>query len=69
MGTFERPNFSFPFNVTGAPALALRAGFTERGMPLGMQLAGRPFDDATALRAGHHYERATEWARRRPLIT
>src|SRR5690606_36633401 len=38
MGTFEKPNFSFPFNVTGAPALALRAGFTDRGMPLGMQL-------------------------------
>lgn len=68
MGTFEKPNFSFPFNVTGAPALALRAGFTERGMPLGMQLAGRPFEDAAVLRAGHHYERATGWAARRPSL-
>lgn len=68
MGTFERPSFSFPFNVTGAPALALRSGFTESGMPLGMQLAGRPFEDACVLRAGHRYEQATHWSQRRPSL-
>jgi aspartyl-tRNA(Asn)/glutamyl-tRNA(Gln) amidotransferase subunit A len=68
MGTFERPSCSFPFNMTGAPALALRSGFTENGMPLGMQLAGRPFEDALVLRAGHHYERATCWSQRRPSM-
>lgn len=69
MGTFEKPNFSFPFNVAGAPALALRAGFNDRGMPLGMQLAGRPFEDAAVLRAGYQYERATGWVRQRPAMT
>jgi aspartyl-tRNA(Asn)/glutamyl-tRNA(Gln) amidotransferase subunit A len=66
MSSFERPSFSFPFNVTGSPALALRGGFTEDGLPLGIQLAGRPFEDEVVLRAGHAYERATSWSRRRP---
>ncbi|MFI4986793.1 MAG: amidase [Alphaproteobacteria bacterium] len=64
--TFERPSLTFPFNVTGAPALALRCGFTAAGLPLGMQIAGRPFEEALVLRAGHAYEKATEWAKRRP---
>ncbi len=64
--SFERPSLTFPYNVTGAPALALRCGFTESGLPLGMQIAGRPFEEALVLRAGHAYEKATEWAKRRP---
>jgi aspartyl-tRNA(Asn)/glutamyl-tRNA(Gln) amidotransferase subunit A len=57
-----------PFNVTGAPALSVCIGFTQDGMPLGMQIAGRPFDDATVLRIGHAYERATAWRMRRPAL-
>lgn len=50
-----------PFNATQLPALSLPCGFTHAGLPVGMQLAGRPFDEATVLRAGHAYEQATEW--------
>jgi aspartyl-tRNA(Asn)/glutamyl-tRNA(Gln) amidotransferase subunit A len=66
MSSFELPSAGYPFNVTGAPALALRAGFSNEGLPLGMQLAGRPFEDELVLRAGHAYERATAWSQRRP---
>ena len=68
MSSFERPSFSFPFNVAGAPALALRAGFNEAGLPLGVQIAGPPFADQQVLRAGHHYEKATNWSRMRPQL-
>ena len=68
------PNFPFarsnmaPFNMTGLPTLALPCGFSSTGLPLSLQLAGRPFDEATVLRAGHAYEQATEWHRRRPPV-
>jgi aspartyl-tRNA(Asn)/glutamyl-tRNA(Gln) amidotransferase subunit A len=64
---FARSNMP-PFNMTGLPALALPCGFSPGGLPLSLQLAGRPFDEATVLRAGHAYERATEWHRRRPPV-
>jgi aspartyl-tRNA(Asn)/glutamyl-tRNA(Gln) amidotransferase subunit A len=60
------PNVGSLFTLTGAPAMALPCGFSSRGMPLGLQLAGRPFEDATVLAAGHAYEKATRWGRRRP---
>ena len=66
---WEKPNIYTPFNVTGGPALALCNGFTESGLPLAMQIAGRPFDEETVLRAGDAYERATAWRRRRPQLT
>ncbi|MGH7895478.1 MAG: amidase [Candidatus Binatia bacterium] len=55
-----------PFNVAHLPALTVPCGFTRERMPIGLQLAGRPFDEATVLRAGHAYEQATEWHTRRP---
>jgi aspartyl-tRNA(Asn)/glutamyl-tRNA(Gln) amidotransferase subunit A len=55
-----------PFNATGLPALSLPCGFTRAGLPVGLQLVGRPFDEATVLRAGHAYEQATDWHARRP---
>jgi aspartyl-tRNA(Asn)/glutamyl-tRNA(Gln) amidotransferase subunit A len=67
------PNFPFPrsntapFNVTGLPALALPCGFSGTGLPLSLQIAGRPFSEATVLRVGHAYEQATEWHKRRPI--
>ncbi len=67
--TFMRtPSFTTPFNCTGGPALALLCGFTSDGLPLSMQLAGRPFDDARVLSAGHAYEQATGWYRQRPKL-
>ena len=53
-------------NLTGHPAVPIPYGFTNAGLPAGLQLTGRLFDDATILRLAHHYERATEWHRRRP---
>lgn len=54
-----------PFNMVGAPALSVCAGFTGSGLPLSIQIAGRPFEDATVLRIGHAYEQATPWRERR----
>jgi aspartyl-tRNA(Asn)/glutamyl-tRNA(Gln) amidotransferase subunit A len=64
---FPRSNMA-PFNMAGAPALALPCGFDPGGLPLSLQLAGRPFDEATVLRVGHAYEQATDWHLRRPPV-
>jgi aspartyl-tRNA(Asn)/glutamyl-tRNA(Gln) amidotransferase subunit A len=66
MGRFSR--LTRPWNGLGLPVLALPCGFSADGLPIGAQLAGRPFDEATVLRAGHAYEQATEWHRRRPRL-
>ena len=58
--------FTRPFNLTGLPALSLPCGFVD-GMPIGLQLVGRPFEETTLLRAAHAYEEATEWHTLRPL--
>lgn len=57
-----------PFNVLGSPALSLCAGFSRTNLPLGMQIAGRPFEEATVLRVGHAYERASGWYLRHPQL-
>jgi aspartyl-tRNA(Asn)/glutamyl-tRNA(Gln) amidotransferase subunit A len=57
-----------PFNATRLPTLSLPCGFTRAGLPIGLQVAGRPFDEATVLRAGHAYEQATEWHLRTPPL-
>ncbi len=62
------PGVGSLFSVTGAPALALPCGFGDDGLPLGMQIAGRPFEDATVLRIGHAYEQATRWNDRKPPL-
>jgi aspartyl-tRNA(Asn)/glutamyl-tRNA(Gln) amidotransferase subunit A len=65
---WQRPSLTTPFNVTGGPALAQCIGFSRSGLPLAMQIAGRPFADATVLRVAHAYEQATEWRRHRPAL-
>jgi aspartyl-tRNA(Asn)/glutamyl-tRNA(Gln) amidotransferase subunit A len=55
------------FNVSGGPALVQCIGF-EGGLPIAMQIAGRPFDDATVLRVADAYERATPWRQTRPPL-
>ena len=57
-----------PFNLTGQPTVSVPCGFTSEGMPIGMQLAGRMWEDSVVLRAAHAFERATEWHTRRPPI-
>jgi aspartyl-tRNA(Asn)/glutamyl-tRNA(Gln) amidotransferase subunit A len=50
-----------PFNLTGTPALSVPCGFTAGGLPIGLQIAGRTFDEATVLRVGHTYEHAARF--------
>jgi aspartyl-tRNA(Asn)/glutamyl-tRNA(Gln) amidotransferase subunit A len=57
-----------PFNFSGHPACALPCGFTAGGLPMSMQIVGRPFDEATVLRVADAYQRATDWHRRRPVL-
>jgi len=57
-----------PFNATGLTALSLPCGFTRASLPVVLQIAGRPFDGVTVLRAGHAYEQATEWHERTPVL-
>jgi Asp-tRNA(Asn)/Glu-tRNA(Gln) amidotransferase A subunit family amidase len=65
---WKRASLTTPFNVTGGPALAQCIGFASTGLPLSMQVVGRPFDDATVLRVAHAYEKATPWRERRPQL-
>ncbi len=64
----ERPTFTMAFNVTGYPAMSVCTGFGAGGLPVSMQIVGRPFDEATVFRAGHAYETATSWRSRRPAL-
>ncbi|MSQ14776.1 MAG: amidase [Dehalococcoidia bacterium] len=57
-----------PFNVTGLPSISLPCGSTKSGLPVGMQLAGRSWEEATVLRAAYAYEVATEWYTARPPV-
>jgi len=65
---WSTPSLGTMFSVTGAPALALPCGFSKSGLPLGMQIAGRPFEDAALLAIGHAYERAAGWHERHPSL-
>src|SRR5262249_7483151 len=65
---WQRPSITTPFNVTTGPALAVCNGYTAEGLPLSMQIVGKPFDEPAVLRVGHAYERATPWRTRRPLL-
>jgi aspartyl-tRNA(Asn)/glutamyl-tRNA(Gln) amidotransferase subunit A len=59
---------TMPFNATGQPALAVPCGFDQLGLPIGMQIAGRPYAEAMVCRIGHAYERAAGWWTRRPPL-
>jgi aspartyl-tRNA(Asn)/glutamyl-tRNA(Gln) amidotransferase subunit A len=65
----EKPNFTMPFNLTGLPALSLCTGYGSGGLPVSMQIVGKPFAEATVLRAGHAYEMATSWRSKRPAMS
>jgi aspartyl-tRNA(Asn)/glutamyl-tRNA(Gln) amidotransferase subunit A len=60
--------YTRPFNLNGFPAITVPCGFSDDGLPIGLQIAGRPFDDETVLRVAHTYEQATEWHRQRPNL-
>jgi aspartyl-tRNA(Asn)/glutamyl-tRNA(Gln) amidotransferase subunit A len=59
---------TIPVNLAGLPGLSVRCGFTAAGLPIGLQLIGKPFDEATLLRVADAYERATSWLARKPAL-
>ena len=63
-----RGMLTLPFNVTGSPALAVPIGFAANGLPMGMQVVGRPFDEPTVLRIGAAYEQAVKFFENRPAL-
>ncbi len=60
--------YTRPYNINGFPAISVPCGFSDTGLPIGLQLAGKPFDELTVLRAAHAYEQATDWHTRRPPL-
>jgi aspartyl-tRNA(Asn)/glutamyl-tRNA(Gln) amidotransferase subunit A len=61
-----RPSFTRVFNLTGNPALSVCPGFSKAGLPLNLQLIGRPFQDDLVLRLGSAFEKATPYREARP---
>jgi Asp-tRNA(Asn)/Glu-tRNA(Gln) amidotransferase A subunit family amidase len=59
---------TMPFNATGQPVVAVPCGFDALGLPIGMQIVGRPHEEARICRIAHGYEQAAGWFRRRPPI-
>ncbi len=57
-----------PFDLTGLPALVVPCGFSDAGLPISLQIVGRPFDEAGVLRVGQAYQAATDWHERRPAL-
>ncbi|MBV8186434.1 MAG: amidase [Alphaproteobacteria bacterium] len=64
----EKPSFTMPFNVTGFPAISVCTGFGDGGLPVAIQLAGKPFSEPTLFRVAHAYETAMPWRARRPAL-
>ena len=62
----QPPVMTRPFNLAGAPAISVNCGFNSQGLPIGLQIGGRPFDEATVLKVAHAYEQATPWHTSRP---
>ncbi|MGH7771191.1 MAG: Asp-tRNA(Asn)/Glu-tRNA(Gln) amidotransferase subunit GatA [Candidatus Binatia bacterium] len=60
--------FTVPTNLAGLPGLSLPCGFDSEGLPIGMQIIGKHFDEATILRIAFAYEQATEWHKRKPNL-
>ena len=67
-GLAGRISFTGPFNLAGTPALSVPCGFSSSGMPMGLQIVGRPFAEETVLKVAYAYEQNTDWRSRRPPI-
>ena len=63
---FTRRSYTTPASLAGVPAMSIPCGFTVTGLPIGLHLTGRAFDETAVLRVAHAYEQATDWHRRRP---
>jgi aspartyl-tRNA(Asn)/glutamyl-tRNA(Gln) amidotransferase subunit A len=60
--------YTIPVNLAGTCAMSLPCGFSANGLPIGLQLIGKPFDEATILRTAHAFEQATEWHKKKASI-
>jgi aspartyl-tRNA(Asn)/glutamyl-tRNA(Gln) amidotransferase subunit A len=60
--------FTIPVNLAGLPGISIPGGFTQAGLPIGLQLIAPAFDEATLLRAAHAYQTVTDWHTRRPPL-
>jgi aspartyl-tRNA(Asn)/glutamyl-tRNA(Gln) amidotransferase subunit A len=60
--------FTAPFNLTGLPALSVPCGFSSEGLPMGLQIVSRPWNEAGVLRAGYAFQQETEWHKIKPEI-
>ena len=63
-----RRTYTTPSNLAGVPGLSINCGFTSDGLPVGLQMVGRPYDEPTLFRAAYAYEQATDWHTRRPQV-
>ena len=61
--------FTISCNLAGIPGISIPCGFTKENLPVGLQLLGKPLDEATLLRAAYNYEKNTEWHKKRPKIS
>ena len=60
--------YTISINLAGLPAISVPCGFSKAGLPIGVQLIGRPFEEETLLRAAHAYEQSTQWHVRKPMV-
>jgi Asp-tRNA(Asn)/Glu-tRNA(Gln) amidotransferase A subunit family amidase len=58
-----------PFNLLAFPTISIPCGFTDLGLPIGLQLSGAPWQELQLLKMAHAYEQMTNWSTRRPTIT
>ncbi len=65
---FTRRSYTTPFSLAGTPAISVPCGLSRAGLPIGLQIAGRSFDEATVLGVAWAYEQATPWHRERPPL-
>ncbi len=60
--------FTIPVNLAGLPGISVPCGFSKDGLPVGLQIIGKPFDEGTILRIANNYEKATEWHKKQPPV-
>jgi aspartyl-tRNA(Asn)/glutamyl-tRNA(Gln) amidotransferase subunit A len=65
---FDKPNFTMPFNVAGYPAICVCSGFGPQGLPVSLQIVGKPFREAKVFQVADAFEKATEFRARRPAM-
>lgn len=66
-GTMEKPSLTMPFNLTGYPAMTVPTGFGAGGLPVGMQLIAKPFQEPLLFQAAHAFEKSISTRKRRPM--